>query len=196
MPSLIHSVTTFRIRKVGGIEMRRTAVAVVGYSGDINEEPVKSLTNLCLELGRELGKRYVVFTGGRNGVMELVARGVKEVGGISVGILPWDGSDANEYNSVIVSTGLDFQMRSFIMIKSVDVVISVGGEIGTAIEILAAYANMKPIILVRNTGGWTDRIVSVLIDGLYLDNRKLAPVLQAYTVNEVIELIERVVTSK
>lgn len=176
--------------------MRRATVAVIGYSGDINKEPVKVLTDLCLELGHELGKRYVVFTGGRNGVMELVAKGVREVGGTCVGILPWDGSDANEYNSVVVATGLDFQMRSFIMIKSVDVVISVGGEIGTAIEILAAYANMKPVILLRNTGGWTDRIVNVLIEGLYLDNRKLAPVLQAYTVSDVIELTERMVGSR
>lgn len=176
--------------------MRRIVVAVVGYSGDVNEEPVKSLAHLCVQLGRELGKRYTVFTGGRNGVMELVAKGVREVGGICVGILPWDGSDANEYNSVVVATGLDFQMRSFIMIKSVDFVISVGGEIGTAIEILAAYANMKPVILLRNTGGWTDRIVNVLIDGLYLDNRKLAPVLQAYTVEEVIKTIERLTGSR
>ncbi len=173
--------------------MKKAKVAVIGYSGDINKDPVKTLADLCLELGRELGKRYVVFTGGRNGVMELVAKGVREVGGTCVGILPWDGSDANEYNSVVIATGLDFQMRSFIMIKSVDVVISVGGEIGTAIEILAAYANMKPVILLRNTGGWTDRIVNVLIEGLYLDNRKLAPVLQAYTVCDVIELTERMV---
>jgi len=173
--------------------MKKAKVAVIGYSGDINKDPVKTLADLCLELGRELGKRYVVFTGGRNGVMELVAKGVREVGGTCVGILPWDGSDANEHNSVVIATGLDFQMRSFIMIKSVDVVISVGGEIGTAIEILAAYANMKPVILLRNTGGWTDRIVNVLIEGLYLDNRKLAPVLQAYTVCDVIELTERMV---
>lgn len=173
--------------------MKKAKVAVIGYSGDINKDPVKTLADLCLELGRELGKRYVVFTGGRNGVMELVAKGVREVGGTCVGILPWDGSDANAYNSVVIATGLDFQMRSFIMIKSVDVVISVGGEIGTAIEILAAYANMKPVILLRNTGGWTDRIVNVLIEGLYLDNRKLAPVLQAYTVCDVIELTERMV---
>jgi len=57
-----------------------------------------------------------------------------------------------------------------------------------SVEILAAYANVKPVILLRNTGGWTDRIVNVLIEGLYLDNRKLAPVLQAYTVCDVIEL--------
>ncbi len=175
---------------------REIKVGVIGYSGDINSEPLSSLVELCIELGRELGKRYVVFTGGRDGVMELVTKGVSEVNGFSVGVLPWEGSDANEYNSLVINTGLDFQMRSFILVKSVDVVISIGGEIGTGVEILAAYANRKPVILFRGTGGWTDRVVSVLIDDKYLDNRKLAPVYQAYSVQEVIQIIEKIASEQ
>jgi len=83
-------------------------------------------------------------------------------------------------------------MRSFILVKSVDAVVSVGGEIGTAIEILAAYANRRPVILLRGTGGWTDRIADVLIDGKYLDNRKLVEVYQAWSVEEVLEILERI----
>lgn len=171
-------------------------VGVIGYSGNIATNPVASLSRSCVELGRELGKRYVVFTGGRDGVMELVTKGVSEVNGFSVGVLPWDGSDANEYNSLVINTGLDFQMRSFILVKSVDVVVSIGGEIGTGVEILAAYANRKPVILLRGTGGWTDRVVNVLIDGKYLDNRKLAPVYQAYSVQEVIQIIEKIASKQ
>lgn len=171
---------------------RKLKVGVIGYSGDINSEPLSSLVELCIELGRELGKRYVVFTGGRDGVMELVTKGVSEVNGFSVGVLPWEGTDANEYNSIVISTGLDFQMRSFILVKSVDIVVSIGGEIGTGVEILAAYANRRPVILLRGTGGWTDRVVNILIDGKYLDNRKLAPIYQAYSVQEVIENIEKI----
>ncbi|MGB9614134.1 MAG: TIGR00725 family protein [Fervidobacterium sp.] len=168
----------------------RLKVGVIGYSGKIDEDPILGLIDICLNLGRELGKRYVVFTGGRDGIMELVAKGVSEVGGFSVGVLPWDGSDSNEYNSLVISTGLDFQMRSFILVKSVDAVISIGGEIGTAVEILASYANKKPVILLRGTGGWTDRISNVLIDGMYLDNRRLAPVYQVWSVEEVLRLLD------
>ncbi|MGQ9855342.1 MAG: TIGR00725 family protein [Fervidobacterium sp.] len=165
-------------------------VGVIGYSGDIGKPPVSDIAEICTELGKELGKRYTVFTGGRDGVMELVCKGAREVGGITIGVLPWEGDDANEHNSFVIKTGLDFQMRSFILVKSVDVVVSVGGEIGTAVEILAAYANRKPVILLRGTGGWTDRIAQVLIHGEYLDNRKLARVYQARSVQEVIDIIE------
>lgn len=167
-------------------------VGVIGYSGNPKETPVKEIAELCLKLGEELGKRYNVFTGGRDGVMELVSKGVKSVGGFCVGVLPWEGEDSNEYNDVVIKTGLDFQMRSFILVKSVDAVISVGGEIGTAIEILSAYANKKPVILLRGTGGWTDRIADVLIDGKYLDNRKLVEVYQARSVEDVVEILERI----
>lgn len=169
-------------------------VGVIGYSGNVEFEPILSLTATCLALGRELGKRYTVFTGGRDGVMELVSKGVREAGGVCVGILPWDGRDANEYNSLVINTGLDFQMRSFILVKSVDVIVSIGGEIGTAIEVMAAYANSKPVILLRETGGWSDRFPKILIDGMYLDNRKLAPIYQAKDIKEVIEITERLAT--
>jgi uncharacterized protein (TIGR00725 family) len=175
---------------VGSERSKRLKVGVIGYSGKVDEPPVSDLASLCLKLGEELGKRYVVFTGGRDGIMELVCKGVDKVNGTAVGILPWDGSDANDYNHLVISTGLDFQMRSFILVKSVDVVISIGGEIGTVVEILASYANKKPVILLRGTGGWTDRISQVLIDGKYLDNRKMAQVYQAWNIDEVLEILE------
>jgi uncharacterized protein (TIGR00725 family) len=69
-------------------------VGVIGYSGNPKETPVKEIAELCLKLGEELGKRYNVFTGGRDGVMELVSKGVKSVGGFCVGVLPWEGEDS------------------------------------------------------------------------------------------------------
>lgn len=171
-------------------------VGVIGYSGSLEFEPILSLFPTCYALGMELGKKYTVFTGGRDGVMEIISKGVKEVGGVSIGVLPWEGTDANAYNTLTINTGLDFEMRSFILVKSVDVVVSIGGEIGTAIEIMAAYANKKPVILLRGTGGWTDRFASVLIDKRYLDNRKLAPVYEASNVDEVVEIIEEIKNSR
>ncbi|MGC9771278.1 TIGR00725 family protein [Fervidobacterium islandicum] len=167
-------------------------IGVIGYSGNTESTPIREIAELCLKLGQELGKRYTVFTGGRNGVMELVSKGVKSVGGFCVGVLPWEGEDANEFNDLVVKTGLDFQMRSFVLVKSVDAVVSIGGEIGTALEILASYANGKPVILLRGTGGWTDRIATVLIDGKYLDNRKLSEVYQAWSVDEVIDILDSI----
>ncbi|PLV59806.1 TIGR00725 family protein [Thermotoga sp. KOL6] len=165
-------------------------IGVIGYSGPIDKPPVLELKDLCLELGKRLARKgYVIFNGGRDGVMELVSRGAHEERGTVIGILPYK-DHGNSYLSVAVRTGLDFQMRSFILLRNVDVVVSIGGEIGTAIEILGAYAMGKPVVLFRGTGGWTDRFSQVLIDGKYLDNRKIVEVFQAWTLDETLEIIE------
>jgi uncharacterized protein (TIGR00725 family) len=149
-------------------------IGVIGYSGNPNEKPICDLENIISKIAKIISdNNWVLFSGGRNGVMELISRETKKFGGKTIGILPWE-IDGNEYLDVSIKTGLDFSMRSFVLVKSVDVVISVGGEIGTGIEILGAYANEKPVILIKGTGGWTDRIQKILIDGEYLDNRRLA----------------------
>ena len=168
-------------------------VAVIGYSGDVTKSPVKELKGLCEELGRRLAEEgYLVLTGGRDGIMELVSKAVKEAGGTVVGVLPFTASSvhANMYTDVPIYTGLDFQMRSFIMLHSAEAVISIGGEIGTAIEILGAYAQRKKLIFMKGTGGWTDRFASVLIDGKYLDNRRLVPVHIAESVEEAVRILK------
>ncbi|SHE53599.1 hypothetical protein SAMN02745164_00633 [Marinitoga hydrogenitolerans DSM 16785] len=151
-------------------------IAVIGYSGDPQQEPIKPLENIVFEVGKMIAKNnWILFSGGRNGVMEIVSKANKKFGGKSIGILPWE-IEGNEYLDVSIKTGLDFSMRSYILVKSVDVVVSIGGEIGTGIEILGSYANKKPIILLKGTGGWTDRIQNILIEGKFLDNRKLSEI--------------------
>ncbi|MDI3516580.1 MAG: hypothetical protein PWP37_203 [Thermotogota bacterium] len=164
-------------------------IGVAGYSGPINQPPVSDIKDLCEELGTAIAREgHILVNGGRDGVMELVSKAAARAGGHVVGILPFEDK-GNEYLSLAISTGLDFQMRSFIMLKNVDVLIAVGGEIGTAIEILGAYAYAIPIILMRGSGGWTDRIVDVLIDRRFLDNRRKVEVFQAWTVEEAMGII-------
>ncbi len=65
-------------------EAKTTYVAVIG-GGSITP----GVAALAVEVGRELARRgAVVICGGLTGVMEAVARGVREEGGISLGILP------------------------------------------------------------------------------------------------------------
>ncbi|AEH50192.1 TIGR00725 family protein [Pseudothermotoga thermarum] len=167
-------------------------VAVVGYSGDIDKSPVKELAEKVLELGRRLAKEgHVILNGGRDGVMELVSKAVKEAGGTVIGVLP-AFEYGNDYLTFRVKTPFDNVTRSIVLIESSDVVVSVGGEVGTAIEILLAYAKFKPVILFVGTGGWTDRFASVLIEGKYLDNRKNVEVRIARDVQEVIDIINEI----
>ncbi|MDN5337983.1 MAG: hypothetical protein PWQ20_1053 [Thermotogaceae bacterium] len=179
-------------------KFKRPFVGVIGYAGDmlLNNQ---SLVPICEELGRKIAlKGWTVFNGGRDGVMEIVSKTAFKAGGNVVGILPWDSKveGTNEYLTVPVYTGLDFQMRSFVMIKSIDVAVSIGGAAGTMIEILGSYANRVPVILIEGTGGWTDRLAGLLENGDYIDERKLAPVFKFKSVDEVIAKIEEIFASK
>lgn len=163
-------------------------VGVIGSSGTISKE----LEDLCVSLGKELGKKYIVFTGGRDGIMEAIAKGVNEVNGIIVGILPFE-ENGNNYNSLNIVTGLDYLSRSFIILKNVDAVISISGESGTAIEMFGSYVYKKPLILFKGTGGWTDRIQNVLIDGKYLDNRKNSEIYIADNIENILKILDEVI---
>lgn len=168
-------------------------MAVIGYSGRTDKPPVSDLKDLCYELGARLAQEgFMLITGGRDGIMELVSKAAKDAQGLVVGVLPFTPSSvpSNMHIDVPIYTGLDFQMRSFIMLHSAEAVISIGGEIGTAIEILGAYAQRKKLIFMKGTGGWTDRFAKVLIEGKYLDNRKLVPVHIAENVEEVIKILK------
>lgn len=172
-------------------------IAVIGYSGDATASPVVDLKGLCSSLGAWIGDQgHTLLSGGRDGVMELVSQSAREHGARTIGVLPYDAShpgvDPNPWLSLPFFTGLDFQMRSLILLQNVDLTISVGGQCGTALEIIAAYSYGKPLFLMKGTGGWTDKMAS-LFEGqtppVYLDQRMLAPV---WIVDGMDELAHRV----
>ena len=122
-------------------------VGVVGPSRATEQELVDAQV-----LGRGLAERgHVVVCGGLGGVMEAVARGAAESDGVVVGLLPGsDRADANPFVSVAIPTGLG-ELRNGLLVRSSDVVISVGGSWGTLNEIALAVRTGVPVIAVN---GW------------------------------------------
>ncbi|MGB9790411.1 TIGR00725 family protein [Thermotoga caldifontis] len=166
-------------------------VGVVGYSGPIDQPPISEIAQLCLNLGEALAREgYTIVCGGRDGVMELVSKGARKVGGNIIGVLPV-GEEGNPYLTVRIKTPFDNVTRSLVLVQTSDVVISIGGEIGTAIEVLIAYAKAKPVVLFEGTGGWTDRFAELLIEGRYLDNRKIVEVLKARSVEQILQILRK-----
>ncbi len=171
-------------------------IAVIGYSGSIDEAPVKPLTELCETLGSEIAKRgHVLVSGGRDGIMEVVSEGASKFGGTIIGILPANDI-GNDFLTVAIDTGMDYSMRSILMMYNADAVISIGGKAGTGLEIFAAYGHSKPIFLLRGTGGWTDRIANILLEGKYLDERKQVEIKSVWSIEEALEEIEALEVSK
>src|SRR5206468_4104093 len=100
------------------------------------------------EVGRLLAERGCsVVTGGGDGVMAAAARGAKEAGGTTIGILPGERrEDANEWVDHVVVTGIG-HARNLAVVASGDAVIAVGGSWGTLAEIGFAVRLGRPLVI-------------------------------------------------
>ncbi len=105
------------------------------------------LLDFAYHLGKGLAQMdVVVVTGGLGGIMEAVSRGVKDGGGLAVGILPtYRHSDANPHVDIPIPTGLG-HARNVAVAASGQVVIAIGGAYGTLSEIAIALKLGRPVI--------------------------------------------------
>ena len=122
--------------------MRSPYIAVVG-AGNCPDE----MAEIAAEVGREIARKGAVLVcGGLEGVMAAAARGAKEIGGFTVGILPGpQTSDANEYIDFPIATNMG-QARNAIIVQTADVLISIGGAYGTLSEIAMALKIGKGVV--------------------------------------------------
>lgn len=129
-----------------GENMPRSAllryVAVIG-GGEADPDAAA----LAYEVGRELARRgAVVICGGLGGVMEAVAQGVQEAGGVSIGLLPDpDRRRANPYLTYAIPTNLG-HARNMVIAHAADAVIAVDGGYGTISEAAIALKLNKPVV--------------------------------------------------
>jgi len=79
-------------------------------------------------------------------VMKAAAKGARQAGGTTIGILPGSTkSAANPYINIPIVTGLGYA-RNSLVIKNADAVIAIDGKEGTLSEIAFALQMNKPII--------------------------------------------------
>ncbi len=118
----------------------------VAVIGDGSVELNSDLYNVAFEVGKLIAERgYVLICGGLCGVMEAAAKGAKERGGLTVGILPSYEFNANPYIDVQIPTGM-YQARNVLVVASSKVVVAVGGSYGTLSEIGHALKLGKKVI--------------------------------------------------
>jgi uncharacterized protein (TIGR00725 family) len=120
----------------------RPIVAVVGGSSCTGAE-----AEVAEEVGRLLaGAGAVVLCGGLGGVMEAAARGAREAGGLTIGLLPGsDSREANAYIDVPLATGMG-EMRNALIVRAAGAVIAIGGSHGTLSEVALALRIGTPIV--------------------------------------------------
>jgi len=122
--------------------MSRLLIGVIGGSWCSTEE-----AEWAVVVGRLLAEQgAVLLCGGLGGVMEAAARGAKEAGGLTVGILPGaDATEANPYVEVPLATGMG-EMRNALIVRAAQAVIAIGGGWGTLSEIALAQRIQTPVV--------------------------------------------------
>ncbi len=103
------------------------------------------------EVGSEIARRgHILVCGGLGGVMEAAAKGTKNGGGLTVGILPGESAaDANQYIDVKIVTAMS-HARNAIIARSANALIAIGGGAGTLSEIALGLKIGRPVVLIKS----------------------------------------------
>ncbi len=136
-----------RVKKEVKKEGKKIHVGVIG-AGTCS----KRICDTASEVGKNIAKAGAVLVcGGLSGVMEGAAKGAKENGGVTIGIIPGESKEeANPYIDHTIVTGFG-EGRNLIVIRSSDVIIALPGKYGTLSELSFCLKLGKPVV---SLGTW------------------------------------------
>lgn len=146
-------------------------IGVMGSCSDLKYS--KKIEKMAEEVGYWVAKSGATLLFGAekdfDSLSTAACRGAKKAGGTTVGIT-YGGDRAIKEKStdVVVATGLvRGGGRETSLVLSCDAIITINGGSGTLTEMLIAYQAGIPIITIKGSGGWSDKMA-----GKYFDNRK------------------------
>ena len=124
---------------------RKPVIAVIG-AGKCS----RKLRDMAADIGRYVAENGgVVLCGGLGGIMEGAARGAKEAGGTTIGIIPSENkADANQFIDYVIPTGFG-QARNVLVVRAADAIVALPGKFGTLSEMAFALVSGKPIVSVQ-----------------------------------------------
>lgn len=177
--------------------MRKLQIGVMGSAADLKySEKIQQIAERIGEIIAEKG--YTLVYGAEKDYDSLstaAARGAKRKGGLTIGVTYSTGMDIwdKEGNTdVVIVSGLERGGgREFTLINSCDAIIAVSGGSGTLCEISIAYQLDIPIVVMKNTGGWADKLSDQFIDA-----RSRRKAVGANTPEEAVTLAEQEIAKK
>ena len=131
----------------GRIMKQKPTISVIG-GHEIDSKGEK----LAYQVGSFIAQvGAVLVCGGLNGVMSAAARGAKEAGGLTIGLLPGkDKKDANPYIDIALPTTIGFA-RNAMVACCADIIVALPGSYGTSCEISYGMVYGRPVI---DLGNW------------------------------------------
>ncbi|MBI4591475.1 MAG: TIGR00725 family protein [Candidatus Rokubacteria bacterium] len=111
------------------------------------------VAELATAVGRAVARAGAVLVcGGLGGVMQAAARGAREAGGLTIGVLPGPSHrDANPFVDVAIVTDLG-HARNAVVVRSSHALIALPGEYGTLSEVALALKVGIPVVGLK---AWT-----------------------------------------
>ncbi|MFA7654189.1 MAG: hypothetical protein WCX97_04070 [Candidatus Magasanikbacteria bacterium] len=188
-----HSILAKQKRSVG-VGKLILQVGVIGSAG--SEEYLKGwkapkgLMRAVRRLGQLLGEKgATIVTGGGGGIMSEVSKeGIKR-DSITIGLFNnHHDRGVGDIYTVGLTTGMFEGGPEYLLPLCSDVVIAVSGGAGTLNELSVAYRNKVPVVLLKGYGGMVDKILPLLYENKYLDERKRVPFFIANSPDEAVSI--------
>lgn len=150
--------------------MRKLQIGVMGSAADLKySKKVEQIAEKIGELIAEAGA-VTVFGAEKDSdsLSTAACRGAKSKGGLAVGITYEKGKNIWEKDMAdfVVASGLvRGGGRETTLVLSCDAVIAVSGGSGTLTELAIAYQADIPMVAMKGTGGWSEKLADTFIDG-------------------------------
>ncbi len=169
------------------MNMEKLQIGVMGSAADLNYTP--QLEQIAEELGREIARSGNILVFGAekdyDSLSTAACRGAKSEGGVTIGVTYGKGKAIYQQDTdIIICSGAERGgPRESVLVLSCDAVIAVSGGSGTLTELVVAYQANIPMVAMRGTGGWADKLA-----GEYFDGRKRRLVEGAASPKEAVQI--------
>jgi hypothetical protein len=142
----------------------------IGVFGSAIGDHTEEEKEMAFVLGREIAKHgFGLVTGATFGLPNSAIEGAHSMDGFSIGISPAAGEKEHKErygmpldDDVIVYTGLGFDGRNLINIRTSDAALFIKGSIGTLNELTVAIKEEKVIGILEGSGGISSKVREII----------------------------------
>ena len=159
------------------VRSQKITISVIG-----GHEDKVDVERLAHNIGKVIANAGAVLVCvGLSGVMEEAARGAKEAGGMTIGLLPGvDKQDANPYIDIALPTSIGYA-RNVMVACSADIIVAMPGSHGTLSEICYGLIYKRPVI---DLGGW-DRVGMIKVKDIKEAEKKIKELIKEIKTQQV-----------
>ncbi len=174
---------------------RKIQIGVMGSAADLKYDA--DLEKIAEDTGYEIARNNAVLVFGAekdyDSLSTAACRGAKKAGGLTVGITYGKGLNIFEKENadIVIANGLERGGgRETALVLSCDAIIALSGGSGTLTEIAIAYQANIPVVVIKNTGGWSEKLA-----GVFLDERKRIRIETADNAQEAVRKVFQLITA-